>query len=165
MPCVSFKDILLIVKSFFSFFKPSLSGSEWLMILRWIAERSSNGSARPWGGPGPPIAGFVMVCPWRPRYITTQYPCLFWVYLETSELFLLNYTYSIIRCRISIFRDDVPSYFFLLQGRVEIVNGEVTIHKVLQTDSGMYQCIAENKYGAVYSNAELKILGNCMFGL
>lgn len=26
-------------------------------------------------------------------------------------------------------------------------------------DSGMYQCVAENKYGAVYSGAELKILG------
>lgn len=40
------------------------------------------------------------------------------------------------------------------------MNGEATIHKVQQTDSGMYQCIAENKYGAIYSNAELKILGN-----
>lgn len=43
---------------------------------------------------------------------------------------------------------------------MEIINGEVTIHKVQQTDSGMYQCVAENKYGAVYSNAELKILGS-----
>lgn len=48
---------------------------------------------------------------------------------------------------------------FLLQGQAEIVNGELTIHKVQQTDSGMYQCVAENKYGAIYSNAELKILG------
>uniref|UniRef100_A0AAQ5YTA2 Contactin-5 n=1 Tax=Amphiprion ocellaris TaxID=80972 RepID=A0AAQ5YTA2_AMPOC len=45
------------------------------------------------------------------------------------------------------------------QGRLEIVNGELTVHKVQQTDSGMYQCVAENKYGAIYSNAELKILG------
>uniref|UniRef100_A0A8C1TKS6 Contactin-5 n=1 Tax=Cyprinus carpio TaxID=7962 RepID=A0A8C1TKS6_CYPCA len=29
-----------------------------------------------------------------------------------------------------------------------------------QTDSGMYQCIAENKYGAIYSSAELKILAS-----
>lgn len=44
----TFKDILLILKSFFfPIFKPLLSGSEWLMILRWIVERSSNGSARP----------------------------------------------------------------------------------------------------------------------
>lgn len=51
-------------------------------------------------------------------------------------------------------------FLFLFQGRVEILNGEVTIHKVQQADSGMYQCVAENKYGAIYSNAELKILGN-----
>lgn len=45
------------------------------------------------------------------------------------------------------------------QGRLEAVNGELAIHKVQPTDSGMYQCVAENKYGAVYSSAELKILG------
>lgn len=51
---------------------------------------------------------------------------------------------------------------FFLQSGIEILNGELTIHKVQQTDSGMYQCIAENKYGAIYSNAELKILGSHM---
>lgn len=50
------------------FSQPSLNGSEWLMILRWIAERNSSGSAGPQGGPGPPIAGFLMGCPWHPRY-------------------------------------------------------------------------------------------------
>ncbi len=68
-------------------------------------------------------------------------------------------------CSTSIFKYDVPLYFFpFFQGRIEIVNGEVTIHRVQQTDSGMYQCVAENKYGAIYSNAELKILGSYMFG-
>lgn len=70
---------------------------------------------------------------------------------------------------MNIYRCDVPSLFFflllLLQGRVEIVNGELSIHKVQQMDSGMYQCVAENKYGAIYSNAELKILGSYTFGL
>eukprot|EP00066_Takifugu_rubripes_P004963 XP_003968701.1 PREDICTED: contactin-5 [Takifugu rubripes] len=46
------------------------------------------------------------------------------------------------------------------QSGVEILNGELTIHKVQQTDSGMYQCVGENKYGAIYSNAELKILAS-----
>lgn len=46
------------------------------------------------------------------------------------------------------------------QARIEIVNGELTIHRVQQMDSGMYQCIAENKYGAIYSSAELKILAS-----
>lgn len=56
-------------------------------------------------------------------------------------------------------RQNASRHFFSFQGRVEIMNGELSIHKVQQTDSGMYQCVAENKYGAVYSNAELKILG------
>ncbi|XP_054649905.1 contactin-5 isoform X2 [Dunckerocampus dactyliophorus] len=46
------------------------------------------------------------------------------------------------------------------QGRIEILNGELTIHKLQPQDSAMYQCVAENKYGAVYSNAELKILAS-----
>ncbi|XP_052367209.1 glutamine-rich protein 2-like, partial [Oncorhynchus keta] len=44
------------------------------------------------------------------------------------------------------------------QSRVEMVNGELIIQKVQQADSGMYQCVAENKYGAIYCRAELKIL-------
>lgn len=58
-----------------------------------------------------------------------------------------------------IFWNDVSSYSFFLQSGVDILNGELTIPRVQQTDSGMYQCVAENKYGAIYSNAELKILG------
>lgn len=54
---------------------------------------------------------------------------------------------------------------FFLQSGVEILNGELTIHKVQQTDSGMYQCVGENKYGAIYSNAELKILGSHIAGV
>lgn len=54
---------------------------------------------------------------------------------------------------------------FFLQSGVEILNGELTIHKVQQTDSGMYQCVGENKYGAIYSNAELKILGSHIVGM
>ena len=140
------------------------------MILRWIVERSSSGSARPLGGPGPPIVGFVMVCPWRPRYLPHYtVPLSFcWLHNGTSELFQWNCMSticSIILCSISIFTYDVPLHFFfpLFQGRVEILNGEVTIHKVQQADSGMYQCVAENKYGAIYSNAELKILGNFIY--
>ncbi|KAM9821095.1 contactin-5 [Neosynchiropus ocellatus] len=46
------------------------------------------------------------------------------------------------------------------QGRLEVMNGELTIHKLQPLDSGMYQCVAENKYGAVYSSAELRILAS-----
>ena len=40
-----------------------------------------------------------------------------------------------------------------------MVNGELSIRNVMQSDSGMYSCVAENKYGTVYSNAELRVLG------
>ncbi|KAJ8405912.1 hypothetical protein AAFF_G00313490 [Aldrovandia affinis] len=48
----------------------------------------------------------------------------------------------------------------LPQSRVEMVNGELLIRGVRQADSGMYQCVAENKYRAIYSSAELKILAS-----
>lgn len=46
------------------------------------------------------------------------------------------------------------------QGRLEVMSGELTIHRLQPLDSGMYQCVAENKYGAVYSSAELRILAS-----
>ncbi|XP_038818059.1 contactin-5, partial [Salvelinus namaycush] len=49
---------------------------------------------------------------------------------------------------------------FTPQSRVEMVNGELIIQKVQQADSGMYQCVAENKYGAIYCSAELHILAS-----
>ncbi|XP_004604874.2 contactin-5 isoform X2 [Sorex araneus] len=46
------------------------------------------------------------------------------------------------------------------QSRVEMVNGILMIHNVNQSDAGMYQCLAENKYGAIYASAELRILAS-----
>ncbi|XP_003430665.3 contactin-5 [Ornithorhynchus anatinus] len=43
---------------------------------------------------------------------------------------------------------------------IEMVNGILMIHNVNQSDAGMYQCLAENKYGTIYANAELKILAS-----
>ncbi|XP_036758713.2 contactin-5 [Manis pentadactyla] len=48
----------------------------------------------------------------------------------------------------------------LPQSRVEMVNGVLMINHVNQSDAGMYQCLAENKYGAIYASAELKILAS-----
>lgn len=42
---------------------------------------------------------------------------------------------------------------------MDTVNGVLAINSVNQSDAGMYQCLAENKYGAIYASAELKILG------
>ncbi|KAL0630022.1 hypothetical protein AAY473_003351, partial [Plecturocebus cupreus] len=49
--------------------------------------------------------------------------------------------------------------------RVEMVNGVLMIHSVNRSDAGMYQCLAENKYGAIYASAELKILDRVSLSL
>lgn len=111
--CTSRIHYLFVI--FFSIFKPSRSGSEWLMILRWIVERSSNGSARPLGGPGPPIAGFVMVCPWHRRY-PFYFTVPFLLLYGTSESSLWIFTSTIcstILQIISASRRDIPLFFFL----------------------------------------------------
>lgn len=38
-------------------------------------------------------------------------------------------------------------------------NGALSITAVNLSDAGMYQCIAENKHGVLYSSAELLVLG------
>ncbi|XP_030634256.1 contactin-4 [Chanos chanos] len=59
-----------------------------------------------------------------------------------------------------------PSYRWMKNGenlepteaRVQVVNGALSISRLLLTDVGMYQCVAGNKHGEVYSNAELRVI-------
>ncbi|XP_058582191.1 contactin-3 isoform X3 [Neofelis nebulosa] len=60
-----------------------------------------------------------------------------------------------------------PSYRWLKNGealvleeRIQIENGALTISNLNVTDSGMFQCIAENKHGLIYSSAELKVIAS-----
>lgn len=46
--------------------------------------------------------------------------------------------------------------------------GKLTISRISLSDSGMYQCVAENEHGAVYASAELKVVGKqcvCLYHL
>uniref|UniRef100_A0AAQ5Y6A6 Contactin 3b n=1 Tax=Amphiprion ocellaris TaxID=80972 RepID=A0AAQ5Y6A6_AMPOC len=59
-----------------------------------------------------------------------------------------------------------PSYSWLkngeqvmAEGRVQIENGALSIAALNLSDSGMYQCVAENKHGIIYSSAQLMVLG------
>ncbi|MBN3287279.1 CNTN3 protein, partial [Polyodon spathula] len=59
-----------------------------------------------------------------------------------------------------------PSYSWLkngetlvLEDRIRIENGVLSITALNLSDSGMYQCVAENKHGVIYSGAELRVLG------
>lgn len=49
--------------------------------------------------------------------------------------------------------------FFFYQGRIQIENGTLIIPMLNMSDSGFYQCVAENKYGTIYANAELQVIG------
>lgn len=51
------------------------------------------------------------------------------------------------------------AFSFPLQGRVQIENGALSIAALNLSDSGMYQCVAENKHGIIYSSAQLMVLG------
>ncbi|XP_015202783.2 contactin-4 isoform X1 [Lepisosteus oculatus] len=59
-----------------------------------------------------------------------------------------------------------PSYRWLKNGeslesleeRIQVVNGVLTITGLALTDSGMYQCIAENKHGEKHTSAELRVM-------
>ncbi|XP_017282445.1 contactin-3 isoform X1 [Kryptolebias marmoratus] len=60
-----------------------------------------------------------------------------------------------------------PSYSWLKNGeqvipeeRVQIENGALSITTLNLSDSGMYQCVAENKHGSVYSSAQLMVLAS-----
>lgn len=44
------------------------------------------------------------------------------------------------------------------QDRVEVSGGVLKIVNLAIEDSGMYQCVAENKHGTIYSNAELRVV-------
>ncbi|NXK77870.1 CNTN6 protein, partial [Amazona guildingii] len=58
-----------------------------------------------------------------------------------------------------------PSYSWLKNGqpltseeRIRTENGTLIIRMLNMSDSGLYQCVAENKYGTIYANAELRVI-------
>lgn len=51
-----------------------------------------------------------------------------------------------------------------VQERVQVANGALSISRLTLSDMGMYQCVAGNKHGEVYSNAELRVIGTTPAG-
>lgn len=45
------------------------------------------------------------------------------------------------------------------QDRLEVSGSRLKIKSLALVDSGMYQCVAENKHGTIYSTAELRVQG------
>ncbi|KAH0630233.1 hypothetical protein JD844_013011, partial [Phrynosoma platyrhinos] len=55
----------------------------------------------------------------------------------------------------------MSSYQWLKNGQpLTPENGTLTITMLNISDSGLYQCVAENKYGSIYSNAELTVIAS-----
>ncbi|CAI5767516.1 contactin-3 isoform X1 [Podarcis lilfordi] len=52
------------------------------------------------------------------------------------------------------------TFAFAVQGRIQIENGALIITNLNLTDSGIYQCIAENKHGTIYSSADLRVVAS-----
>lgn len=52
-----------------------------------------------------------------------------------------------------------PAPGSLAQTRVEVLAGDLRFSKLSLEDSGMYQCVAENKHGTIYASAELAVQG------
>ncbi|XP_062319735.1 contactin-3 [Osmerus eperlanus] len=48
----------------------------------------------------------------------------------------------------------------MAEGRVQMENGALSIAALNLSDNGMYQCVAENKHGIIYSSAELMVLAS-----
>ncbi|TMS19439.1 Contactin-3, partial [Larimichthys crocea] len=46
------------------------------------------------------------------------------------------------------------------EGRIHVEAGRLTISRISLLDSGMYQCVADNEYGAAYASAELKVVAS-----
>ncbi|XP_077051819.1 contactin-1a-like [Siphateles boraxobius] len=53
-----------------------------------------------------------------------------------------------------------PHVHFLKNGRMFAKNHELRFTDLAFEDSGMYQCIAENRHGMIYANAELRVFAS-----
>ncbi|GCC24445.1 hypothetical protein chiPu_0002846 [Chiloscyllium punctatum] len=48
----------------------------------------------------------------------------------------------------------------IIEERIQVENGMLSIRAVNLSDSGMYQCVAENKHGVIYVSAELRVMAS-----
>ncbi|XP_026532374.1 contactin-6-like [Notechis scutatus] len=80
--------------------------------------------------------------------------------IETTQLSL----YETLVWECEAIGKPKPSYSWFKpltsEERIQIENGTLTIGMLNISDSGLYQCVAENKYDSIYSNAELRVMAS-----
>uniref|UniRef100_A0A8D2LZR0 Contactin 6 n=1 Tax=Varanus komodoensis TaxID=61221 RepID=A0A8D2LZR0_VARKO len=86
------------------------------------------------------------------------------LYGEIKNAFLSLYDTLVWECKAT--GKPAPSYSWYKNGQPlspevrSIENGTLTITMLNISDSGLYQCVAENKYESIYSNAELRVIAS-----
>lgn len=70
---------------------------------------------------------------------------------------------SICECAVTGWPCNARLFLLSPQGRIQIENGALSIAALNLSDSGMYQCVAENKHGVIYSSAQLMVLGEIAY--
>ncbi|XP_054991860.1 contactin-6 isoform X2 [Sorex araneus] len=84
---------------------------------------------------------------------------------KIQNTYLSVYDSLLWECRAS--GQPSPGYVWLKDGerlepeeRIQIENGTLSIAMLNVSDSGVYQCAAENKHQSIYANAELRVLAS-----
>lgn len=90
------------------------------------------------GGGGGPVFSFLF-------FILSCLLMLFWKAFSTNVCVYIHILYVMSVC--------------VLQGRLALDGGRLTLSGIGLSDSGMYQCVARNELGAVHASAELKVAG------
>lgn len=98
------------------------------------------------------VSGLVFSMPWKPRLCILGENGGGWTQHRLSANLKLN-------GRVYTWVPQSRVISFTLQYH----KGELRLYDVTFENAGMYQCIAENAYGSIYANAELKILGQYPF--
>uniref|UniRef100_A0A8B9RUA9 Contactin 6 n=1 Tax=Accipiter nisus TaxID=211598 RepID=A0A8B9RUA9_9AVES len=72
---------------------------------------------------------------------------------------------NIARGQLFVYGNCIPNTFPFwevthcnISERIKIENGTLIIPMLNMSDSGLYQCVAENKYDTIYANAELRVI-------
>lgn len=83
-----------------------------------------------------------------------------WKHLASDRFyhrFYINRSWKVL-CRICFEVQKLVSLIIVILLLFQYGKGELKFSSLTFEDSGMYQCIAENNWGTIYANAELRVV-------